>query len=211
MNEKVDILEPPLFTPTGQVKTRQQAYSDGDWTGAFNLWIVSRSPEPSIVYQQRSPNKAWAPNLLDVTAGGHFEAGEKLTDGLREVEEELGKHYAPETITSLGRKLFVGFNTDGTSRNEIIDMYMIEDSTPLSAYVQQKSEVYALCKCPVKELLQSHQDSTYSFTVQALTAEGGEIDIIVGKNSFPENWDDYHYKIAVLADRYFKGERDLVY
>jgi hypothetical protein len=29
--------------------------------------------------------------------------------------------------------------------------------------------------------------------------------------SFPQNWDDYHYKIAVLADRYFKGEKPILY
>lgn len=46
---------------------------------------------------------------------------------------------------------------------------------------------------------------------KALTAGGDEIDIKVNKSSFPENWDNYHYKIAVLADRYFKGEKDLLY
>lgn len=211
MDEQVDILAPPLFKPTGEVKGREQAYRDGDWIGTFNLWIVSDGPEPSIVYQQRSPNSTWAPNLLDVTAGGHFQAGEKLTDGLREVDEELGKQYTPEQVISLGRKLYVGFNTNGTSHNNIIDIYMVEDDAPLNSYTLEEFEVYALCKCPIKELLKAHRDPSYSFTVKALTAVGKEINITVTKNSFPENWDDYHYKIAVLADRYFKGEKDLIY
>jgi hypothetical protein len=211
MDEEVDILRPPLFTPTGKTKSRLQAYRDGDWIGTFNLWIFSNDPKPAILYQQRSPKSTWAPNLLDVTAGGHFQASEKMTDGLREVEEELGKHYPPEQLIHLGRKLYVGFNTDGTSHNNIIDIYMVEDDNPLSSYTLEEAEVYALCSCPVKELLKAHHDPTYSFKVKALTADGKEIDIMVNRDSFPENWDNYHYKIAVLADRFFNGEKDLLY
>lgn len=209
--EKVDILQPPLFLPTGKVKTRLEAYRDGDWIGTFNLWIVTNNPEPAIVYQQRGPDTDWAPGLLDVTAGGHLWSGEKLTDGLREVEEELGKHYDPEHVISLGRKLYVGYNRNGTSHNNIIDIYLVEDDSPLESYKLDKDEVYALCICPVKELLKAHHDTTYSFDVTALTATGETVSISVSKKSFPENWDDYHYKIAVLANRYFKGEQDLIY
>jgi hypothetical protein len=210
MDEQVDILQPPLFTPTGEVKSREQAYRDGNWTGTFNLWIVTTNPRPAIIYQQRSSKKAWAPNLLDVTAGGQFQAGEKLTDGLREVDEELGKYYKPEDVTYLGRKLYMGL-TNGMSHNNIIDIYMIEDNSPLNSYALEITEVYALCACPIKELLKVHHDPTYNFKVKGLTANGKEINITVNKRSFPENWDDYHYKMAVLADRYFKGEKDLLY
>jgi len=211
MEEKVDILQPPLFTVSGKIKTRQQAYQDGDWIGTFNLWIVSDDPVPSVIYQQRSPESTWAPNLLDVTAGGHYQAGEQLTDGLREVDEELGKQYSISDVVYLGRKMYVGFNTDGTSHNNIVDVYLIEDNSPLSSYRLEEAEVYALCKCPVSELLKAHENENYKFKTIALTAEGKEVEIEVGKKSFPENWDNYHYKMAILADRYFKDEKNLLY
>lgn len=209
--EEVDILLPPMFNPSGQIKTRKQAYQDGDWIGTFNLWIVTRVPEPAIIYQQRSPRSTWAPNLLDVSAAGHYKAGEKLTDGLREVDEELGKQYAPGDVTYLGRRLFVGFNTNGTSHNNVVDLFMTEDSTPLAGYKLEEAEVYALCACPVAELLKAHADASYTFTVKARLASGEESEITVSRASFPENWDNYHHKIAILADRYFKGERDLIF
>lgn len=211
MDEQVDILIPPLFEPNGKIKSREQAYQDGDWISTFNLWIVTRTPEPAVIYQQRSPNSTWAPSLLDVTAGGHLQAGEKLTDGLREVDEELGKHYEPKDVVYLGRKLYVGFNTNGTSHNNVVHVYMVEDNAPPLTYRLEEAEVYAICVCPVRELLAAHRDPSYSFEVKALTATGKEIDISVGKASFPENWDDYHHKIAILVDRYFKGEKDLIY
>lgn len=211
MDEKVDILLPPLFTPSGKVKTRREAYAEGNWIGTFNLWIVTNNPEPAIIYQQRSPNSKWAPCKLDVTAGGHLQAGERLTDGLREVEEELGKFYDPNKLISLGRKLYVGFNNDGTSHNNIIDIYMVEDNLSLDSYKLEANEVYAICVCPIKELLKVHRNADYGFTAEGVTATGESFATEVKKESFPENWDDYHFKIAILADRYYKGEKDLIY
>jgi hypothetical protein len=211
MDEQVDILVPPLFKQSGVVKSRKQANLDGDWVGTFNLWILNNSSEPSIVYQQRSPDKTWAPNLLDVAVGGHYQAGEKLTDGLREAEEELGKQYQPNDLLPVSRKVYVGLNADGTTNNSVIDIYLVEDDSPLEAYKLQKEEVYALCICPVAELLKAHQDASYSFNVPGILASGEAIEISVNQQSFPENWDDYHFKMALLADRYFKGVKNLIY
>ena len=211
MNDAVDILLPPLFKPSGEVMSRGQAYKEGKWLGTFNLWVVTNSPEPAIIYQQRGPDRGWAPNLLDVTAGGQYLSGETLLDGLREVKEELGKDYSPKQMRQLGRKVYVGPNTDGTWRHDIVDIFMVQDDEPLDSYHLQAEEVYAICACPIKELLQAHQGESYSFEVTALTATGERKQITVSKRMFPENWDDYHHKIATLADRYFRGERHLVY
>jgi ADP-ribose pyrophosphatase YjhB (NUDIX family) len=43
--------------------------------------------------------------MFDVTVGGHFQAGEQLTDGLREVKEELGKQHLPDQLQYVGRKV----------------------------------------------------------------------------------------------------------
>lgn len=208
--EKVDILKPPMFRPTGVVKTRDEAHDSGDWIGGFNLWIFTRDPEPSIVYQQRSKLKKWAPGLLDVAAGGHFLAGEKLLDGLREVDEELGKSYDAEDIRYLGRTIYVGFDAKDRELHEVNDVYMTEDNSSLSTYRLQIEEVDAILVCPVRELLRVNQESGYTFLAKGLSSAGKPVAVEVDKLSFPENWNDYHYKIAILADRYFRGETDLL-
>jgi isopentenyldiphosphate isomerase len=211
--ERVDILVPPLFRPNGEVKTREQAQDDGDWIGAFNLWIFTRNPEPSIIYQRRSMLKKWAPGLLDVAAGGHYLAGEKLIDGLREVDEELGKHYTVNQLHYLGRSLFVGIDVKKRRLNEVIELYMTEDNDALSSYTLQEDEVDAIFACPIRELLRLrvNRDAEYSFRVTGLDKTGKAIDLDVRKSSFPENWNDYHYKMAILASRYFRGETSLLF
>lgn len=209
--ERVDILVPPMFHPGGEIKTREQAQNDGDWIATFNLWIVTKLPAPAIIYQRRSLQKSWAPGFLDVAAGGHYMAGEQVADGLREVEEELGKCYKMSALTRLGRKMVVLIDTKDRELHEVSELYLIEDNGPLNTYKLQEEEVDGLFVCPVTELLKVNRDKTYNFTAKGINVQGKEVELAVDRSSFPDNWDDYHYKMAVIAGRYFRGDTDLLY
>jgi hypothetical protein len=209
--ERVDILLPPTFKKSGEVKTLEQAWNDENWIGTFNLWIVQDSPVPAIVYQQRSPKSNWAPKKLDVTAGGHYEAGERISQGLREVREELGKNYKFKDLQYCGRKLHVGPDTKNRMRQNVVDIFIIRDNAPLSSYTLEEKEVYALCVCPISKLIKAHTDKKHSFVAKGIDYAGKPIDIKVTQNSFPYNWDNYHFKMALLADRFLKGDKNLIY
>ncbi len=208
--EQVDTLTPPTFARSGIVKGVNQAIKDNDWLGTFNLWIIRTEPEPSIVYQQRGPNSAWEPNKLDVSAGGHYEAGETIHDGMREVEEELGRSYKEDQLTYLGRKLNVSPDTNGYMRHTVVDIFFAIDNSPLDSFTLQKEEVYAICACPIEKLIRAHTQK-FSFETLGLKNDGREINLTVSADSFPYNWDKYHMKIALLANRYLKDEKHLIY
>ena len=209
--EYVDILKPPTFEKSGIVKSRIQAWEDEDWIGTFNLWIIKTKPIPSLVYQMRSPNSGWSPGLLDVTAGGHYQAGELMRDGLREVREELGLEYKFEDLKPLGRKITVSPDLKGRMRNNVIDIFMIQDERPIDTYRLQKDEVFGICECPVEKLVHTHTDDGFSFTTTLVKNDGTKDKITVTRDSFPYNWDNYHYKIALLAERFIRGEKPLIY
>lgn len=208
--EQVDTLTPPTFAKSGVIKPRDQAIADGDWIGTFNLWVIQSEPEPSIIYQQRSPNSTWAPDKLDVTAGGHYQAGETIFDGLREVKEELNRTYKKDQLTYFGRKLHVSPDIHGFTRHNVVDIFFVTDNSPLTTYTLEKEEVFAIVSCPIKKLIQAHAQKT-SFKAKALKNDGEKIDITISSDSFPYNWDNYHFKIALLAERYLKGEKNLLY
>ena len=208
--EKVDVLLPPAFKPSGVIKSRQSAITDGDWIGTFNLWILQSDPIPSIIYQQRSPNSTWEPNKLDVSVGGHYQAGEKMGDGLREAEEELGCKYDPSQLTYLGRKLNVNTNIHGNICHYVTEIFFIIDNSALETYDLQKDEVTAIFSCPIPELFKVHT-SQYSFNCSGLDAEKKPCKITVNAEVFPYNWDAYHFKIALLAERFLKGEANILY
>ncbi|MFA6429473.1 MAG: NUDIX domain-containing protein [Patescibacteria group bacterium] len=208
--ENVDILKPPTFEKSGIIKTRAQANADGDWIGVFNLWIVQRSPMPAIVMQIRSQTSTWAPGKLDLSAGGHLSAGEEPLDGIREVREELGCDYSPESLYSLGRRLNVGSNIRGAFVHIVSHVFMVEDNRPLDAYTLDPGEVSGICTCGITDIIRAYEDPTYSFTATGLTAEKQTLSLTVTEDSFPYNWDRYMYKAALLADRFLKGERPLM-
>jgi hypothetical protein len=209
--EKVDILKPPTFEKSGIVKSLEQAWDDEDWIGTFNLWIVQDKPIPSIVYQQRSLDNAWAPGKLDVTAGGHYSAGEEIKDGMREVEEELGKRFRFKDLKYFGRKIHVSPDVKGRERHNVVDIFMIKDISPLESYKLQESEVYAICACPIEDLIKVHSENRYEFIVRGIRSNKEKIETQVTKDSFPYNWDNYHFKITLLAERFLKGEKNLIY
>jgi len=209
--ELVDILEPPTFKKSGIAKPRNEAISAGDWIGTFNLWIVQTKPISSVIYQIRSPNSSWAPDLLDVTAGGHYQAGEEIMDGLREVEEELGKKYEKDDLHYLGRKVHISPDVYGHERHNIVEIFITEDNSSLSTYKLESNEVYAVCACPINELIKVHTENSYLFEVEVVISSGDKKIVKVTKDSFPYNWDNYHFKIALLAQRYVNGETNLVY
>jgi hypothetical protein len=208
---KVDVLTPPTFEKSGVTKYVEEARDDGDWIGTFNLWIVQTSPFPAIIYQQRPPDATWAPNCLDVSSAGHYSAGESLWDGLREVKEELGKTYAHEDITYLGRRLNVAKDIQGRLRNTVIEIGIIVDNAPIESFILDPHEIVAICVCPLEDLVKVQTQENYSFEAQAIRNDRTRYTIKVTKDLFPYNWDNYHFKMALIAERFVRGERNLIY
>lgn len=213
MSEYVDILDPPMFLPSGVTKPLQQAWHDEDWIGTFNLWIVNTeaAERPSLVYQQRSAKSSWEPGKLDVTAGGHYSAGETIIKGVREVKEELGRTFEFTDLHYLGRRLNVSRDVNGYRRNNVVDVCMVVDGAPLSQYRLEEAEVSAIFLCPIDELIRVHTEPEHSFIASGLSDTGRELTKAVTAESFPLNWDRYHFKVALIAQRLLAGDRYLVY
>ncbi len=171
---------------------------------------MQSQPVPAIVYQLRSSNSLWAPEKLDVTAGGHYKAGESVVDGLREVREEIGKDYDFNRLTYLGHKLNINYDVHRVLKHHVVDIFMVEDNNQLETYRLEATEVSALYICPINDLLAVHQSNS-TFEANGITATGEKKSIQVTKDSFPVNWDPYHYKIILIAKRFLAGEKNLIY
>jgi len=137
-------------------------------------------------------------------------AGETIFDGLREVDEELGKQYKKDEIVYLGRKLHVGPDVHGSLHHNVVDIFFVTDNSSLETYQLEINEVSAIVSCPVDDLIKLHLDKK-EFLACGLNNEGENFEVKVNHDSFPYNWDNYHFKISLLARRYLNGEKDLYY
>ena len=209
--DKVDILLPPEFNKSGVVKTREQAISNGDWLGGFHLWVIRTKPQPALLFQRRSPKKPTFPNLLDVSAAGHYLAGENVKDGLREVKEEIGKNYDFNQLTYLGKKIFVDFDRQGRKLQTVNDVFFTIDNSPLSTFTLQKQEVASLLIIPLSDLKAVFTKANYQFVSSGILQNHQPITDKISKSNFVKNWDHYQYKIALLSEKFIAGERNLLY
>ena len=86
---------------TGQTKTKDDIFHEGEYHLAASLWIINSKGEALI--QKRAATKRINPGMWNIT-GGSANAGECSVHAcVREVAEEIGLHFAPQDIKLLSR------------------------------------------------------------------------------------------------------------
>jgi isopentenyldiphosphate isomerase len=131
---------------TGVMKRRDEVHRDGDWHRAFHLWVVARAePDgaPAVIFQRRARTKDTYPDLLDVTVGGHYRAGEGFDDVVREIEEEIGIAPPNGDLIEIGRRWAEGIY-DAVKDREIEDVYVFALDRPVADLRPSYEEITAL-------------------------------------------------------------------
>jgi len=198
-------------------KERIQAHLDGDWHRAFHCWIVFRQNNfDYIVVQRRSPDKDMFPNALDITAAGHYAAGESIEEGVREIKEELGIDLSYRDLVRLGVKIDVAKVGRITNR-EFNDVFMANFAMDISEYDFQVKELSGLVTFRIDEALGLYRGTKKSVLAREVRTESGPkgfvkklLDVNVTVDDFVPRVDAYMHKILLLGKRYLNGEKDLV-
>jgi isopentenyldiphosphate isomerase len=189
-------------------KERSSVHRDGDWHKTFHAWVIFRNEKGDwVVLQKRSADKDTFPNLLDISAAGHYAAGERMQDGVRELHEELGLTEAKfEDLISLGQRKSVA-KYDGVFDSQVSDVFFYVCNKPLNEYRYQTSELAGLIALPVKEGLQLFRGEIDCLEVPAV---GYVTDtIVLSRKDFIPTEDEYMEKILLLAPRCLDGESNL--
>ena len=73
----------------GDEKMKSEVQKNGLWHRSAHIWIYNSHGE--ILLQLRANNKEMYPNMWDISAAGHVDAGEEpIVAALREMKEEIG-------------------------------------------------------------------------------------------------------------------------
>ncbi|MEQ8677518.1 MAG: NUDIX domain-containing protein [Aggregatilineales bacterium] len=207
MVELLDIYDDSL-TKIG-VKARPDVHRDGDWHCVFHCWVIYRDENAQdwVIVQKRAPNKATFPNYLDVSAAGHYEAGETMQDGIREVQEELGLILTFDDLVHVGKR--VSFARYGALIDrEIADVFFYICDQPLTDYHYQHEELAGLVAVNIDTGLRLFSDEVETISAPAVGLETDEISI--SRKDFIPTPDEYFYKTLILARRCLNGEKHLL-
>lgn len=207
MPEMLDIYDENLVKVG--VKEREAVHRDGDWHRTFHCWIIERGADNRgyVVMQKRAPGKQFFPNKLDITAAGHYESGETMMDGIREIREELGIEVDFADLIPVGIRLSVA-QQNGLLDYEFNDVFLLIYDRPLETYALQADEVTGLVRFAIDDGLALFAGERETITVQAVGLGADEIEIRL--DDFILQQDSYNYRALVLAKRCLNGEKYLV-
>ncbi|HYX72416.1 MAG TPA: NUDIX domain-containing protein [Nitrososphaera sp.] len=200
------------FVHLGQM-SRDDAHTTGSWHRTIHCWIVRPNEEGFVLFQKRGRHKKLFPNTLDITAAGHYEAGEMPEHGVREIFEELGIKVKFSELIPLGLKYDIA-KVGKIIIREFSDVYLLNRSEAPQNYILNPNEVEGLVEIRISDGLR-----LFSGEADSAVASGIEWDpekqvwnqikrLIKVTDVFPR-FDPYYYKIFIIAKWLLAGERYL--
>lgn len=200
--ELLDVVDPVSGRVLEQ-RSRGDVHRLGLWHQVFHCLVV-RPASGTVVLQRRSASKAAFPDLLDLSATGHLEAGEAPIEGIRELREELGIDPDPDRLTALGHRLLADDQGEGLNR-ELVHLYFLADDRPIDRYRPALDEVSGLVELAAGDLLELLADRVATVPAMEWSPPEGSRSIAVGRNDLVDDVSGYWVVVAVMADRFLRG------
>lgn len=206
MTEYFDIYDAHQV-PIG-VKERSAVHRDGDWHKVFHCWVIYRDTHgmDNVIMQKRAPNKDTFPNLLDISAAGHYQAGETIQDGVREVQEELGIQVTFDELIPVGQHMGVTL-AEGLIDRQFCDVFLLVHNQDIHSYAYQKDEIAGLVKFSIDDGLNLFSGAAATIVAEAVGFDKDRLTI--SETDFVPRNDDYVIRVLRLAKRCLNGEINL--
>lgn len=203
--ELTDILSLPELRPTGETKPILQAIEDGDWLSVFAIWLYKQADDGVyLLFQERSKNATVSPGKLDISAAGHYNAGETGLDGLRELQEELGIMPDAADCHDFGRHINSYLDTSGRTRRAVLSTYVCEFKGQDSDFVLDEREVPGAYWVPLAAFLDLYHGKRQQIDIEGFTHTGEHQARTATMDDFLYNVDDYHFRNAERLYLYLK-------
>jgi isopentenyldiphosphate isomerase len=159
------------------IETRSEVHQKGYWHTTFQCWLVCEEEgKYYILFQKRHKDKDTYPNLLDITAAGHLKAGEKISDGVRELEEELGISVNYEELVPIEvikeKKV-----EDHFIDAEFANVFLYNCNIPMEQLKLQEDEVVGIFKADITKIKRLFKQMEKYMQIQ-----GYEIDYLGKKH-----------------------------
>jgi isopentenyldiphosphate isomerase len=198
-------------SPLGRTKARAAVHRDGDWHRAVHVWIYGvRDTGPFMLFQRRGLSKDTNPGALDATVGGHYGAGESLTEVMREVQEEIGVPADLVAMRHVGVRICASERAGGPTDRELQDVFLWRRDDPLDGYRPNPFELEGLIEAPLAGVLALYARHQTSFSAKVLKAGTGEVEqATFGNEIFVPRIDRYVYRVAIAIQAVLRGDEHI--
>ena len=220
MSELIDIYD-DNYNYYG-IEDKKIAHENGLWHRVFTCQIINSKDEITY-FQRKNPNKYsfFRPDYLDISVGGHYKAGEKIEDGIRELYEETGidrKEVHFEDLIPLGIRQTASTLAPDYIANEFQHIFLCDYRGDIHNLVKQNNETKGFVGLGIQDTIDLLLRKVSKINGNSCYIESGRHinqNITVTIEDFIPNYlkiDKFILRLMLSARRYLlKEDRDYLF
>lgn len=201
------------------IEEKAVAIANGYWHRVFSCLVLNASTR-TVFLQKRYPGQYEfnPPNYADITVGGHYAAGEKIEEGIRELHEELGlRDVKYSDLIPIGiRQTCVTLAPDYIER-EFQHIHLFPMDRVLEEFPLDGTEVAEIIEIGLEDAMNLAIGSCDNILAASARRQGPDVvvqegvlqrtDLVPGYLAI----DELYLRLFLAAKRYCDGERALLY
>ena len=194
---------------------KKKVHLKGLWHHTFHCWVYTSNRK--VLFQLRGKHIVASPGLLDVTCGGHIQAGETpLKGGMRELTEELGIKATSKDLIYLGCFQHTGNQVypDGRPNlnREYGHVYLLKSDLPLNQYRLQREELDGIFEADLDDLFRLFSKEVKSIPMNGYVFDSHDNLVPVSKKmglkAFNMEFVPEHYRtVFIMIERAMGGQK----
>jgi 8-oxo-dGTP pyrophosphatase MutT (NUDIX family) len=193
---------------------KKVAHARGLWHRTFSALAINPKTG-TVLLQKKAPGRYSfdRPDYADITVGGHYEAGEQIPDGVREVHEELGLPVSYADLHPIGlRQTAVTLAPDYIER-EFQHWHLLPLECRLEDIPLADAEVTGLTELRIGDAIMLAAGDLDAVPARFATRADSGLDYTEASLSRADlipnylGLDQLYLRLFVTASRYRAGER----
>lgn len=183
------------------------AHKLGLWHEVFNGIIVNRENK-SIIFQIKNAkhNQVHDMDKIDISVGGHYQAGEKIEDGIREIKEESGIEIEFKDLIYLGERQVSTVVKEEYIVREFQKIFIVPYNDSITKLKCQDDEINGFIEFRIDDCI----DLFLKNKTSIVGIDNNEKNTEVTLKNFVEaylNGDELYLRLVIASKRFVEGER----
>lgn len=204
--------------PAGYTIEKKEAHAKGLWHRVFTCLVINVDNKTAYL-QKKTPGRYSfdRPDYMDVTVGGHYEAGEDIEAGVRELEEETGLTASFSDLVPLGQRQTSVVLAENYDNNEFQHIFLFPTRYKVDDFKFTEDEVCGMVEVHILEGIQLMRGEIPEMKVKGcfLDTESSEgkkmVEMTITKDDFVPAYlktDEFMIRLFIAAHRYLNGENE---
>ena len=199
------------------VADKKEAHAEGLWHRVFSCLVVC--PARGTILLQKKHQGQYSfdrPDFVDMTVGGHYQAGEEIQDGVREIHEELGlDHIRYSDVHPIGIRQVCATVAPNYIIREFQHLHLLALDQNLEGYTLGNDEVAGLIEISIQDGILLGTGEAQTVPAQHLYWPRGARQGRVLRSELHRdaiipsylNIDQLHLRLCICARRYISVDR----